>query len=75
MTDEISKKASKIKSDIATLDKIIFPAGISDELFGELKEWIGKQKNGFAERQDMKSNVIMMHVTESNIFQGMVICR
>lgn len=44
MTDEILEKASKIKSDIATLDKIIFPAGISDELLGELKEWVNKQK-------------------------------
>lgn len=75
MTDDILEKASKIKSDIAALDKIIFPVGISNELLGELKEWIGKQKNGFAEKQNMKSNVIMMHVTESNIFQGMVVCR
>lgn len=44
MTDEILEKASKIKSDIETLDKIIFPAGISNELLGELKEWINKQK-------------------------------
>ena len=44
MTDEILEKASKIKSDIAILDKIIFPVEISDELLGELKEWINKQK-------------------------------
>ncbi len=44
MTDEILEKASKIKSDIAALDKIIFPAGISDELLCELKEWVDKQK-------------------------------
>ena len=44
MTDKILEKASKIKSDIAALDKIIFPAGISDELLDELKEWVNKQK-------------------------------
>lgn len=44
MTDEMLNKANCIKSDIAALDKIIFPIGISDELLDELKEWIDKQK-------------------------------